>query len=121
MTWTTPWDVDFSANWRFLAGTKLDGNSNNPLLHKNYCSDPGVTCADVADATINDFWYLDLGADWNVRTGVDLHAGVNNVFDRLPPTLTTNALPTGAGNDNTFPGTYDSMGRTFFIGATIKY
>jgi outer membrane receptor protein involved in Fe transport len=46
---------------------------------------------------------------------------VNNVFDRLPPTLTTNALPVGAGNDNTFPGTYDSMGRTFFIGATIKY
>ena len=120
-TWTTPWDVDFSANWRFLAGSKLDGNSNNPLLHKNYCSAPGVTCADVADATINDFWYLDLGADWNVRTGVDLHAGVNNVFDRLPPTLTTNALPVGAGNDNTFPGTYNSMGRTFFIGATIKY
>jgi outer membrane receptor protein involved in Fe transport len=121
VTWATAWDVDFSANWRFLTGTKLDGNTSNPLLHKNYCSAKGFTCSDVADNTINDFWYLDLAADWNVRSGVDLHAGVNNVFDRLPPTLTTNALPTGPGNDNTFPGTYDSLGRTFFIGATIKY
>ena len=121
VTWATPWDVDFSANWRFLSGTHLDGNTANPLLNSNYCSKAGVTCADVADNSINSFWYLDLAADWNVRTGVDLHAGVNNVFDRLPPTLTTNALPTGVGNDNTFPGTYDAMGRSFFIGATIKY
>jgi len=55
------------------------------------------------------------------RTGVDLRFDVNNVFDRLPPTLTTLALPVGPGNDNTFPVTYDSLGRTFFIGATIKY
>ncbi len=74
-----------------------------------------------ADATINAFWYLDLAADWNVRTGVDLHAGVNNVFGRLPPALSSAAIPVGVGNDNTFPGTYDSLGRTFFIGATIKY
>ena len=56
-----------------------------------------------------------------MRTGVDLHAGVNNVFDRLPPVLSTFVLPTGPGNDNTFPGTYDSLGRTMFIGITIKY
>jgi hypothetical protein len=26
-----------------------------------------------------------------------------------------------AGNGNTFPGVYDSLGRTIFVGATIKY
>ena len=113
-TWSTPWDVDFSVNWRYLSWTKFDGNQlSNPLLSNGYI--------DTSDATINSYYYIDLAADWNVRTGVDLHFGVNNVFDRLPPTLTTNALPLGPGNDNTFPGTYDSLGRTFFIGATIKY
>jgi len=121
VTWSTPWDFDFSMNWRYLSGVSLDGNQSNPLLIHNYCSAKGVFCKDVPDATINSFYYIDLAADWNVRTGVNLHFGVNNVFDRLPPTLTTNALPTGTGNDNTFPGTYDSLGRTFFIGATIKY
>ena len=120
MTWATPWDVDFSANWRYLSGVKLDGNQTNPLLKTNYCSS-GVVCSDPADSHINDFWYLDLAADWNVRSGIELHASVNNVFDRLPPTLTTKALPAATGNDNTFPGTYDSLGRTFFVGASIKY
>jgi len=113
VTWTTPWDLDLSANWRYLSGVALDKNTTQPLLHSS--------SFDFADATINSFWYLDLAADWNVRTGVDLHAGVNNVFDRLPPALSSSAIPTGVGNDNTFPGTYDSLGRTFFIGATIKY
>jgi outer membrane receptor protein involved in Fe transport len=113
VTWNTPWDVDFSANWRYLSGVNLDTNQSNPLLHS--------ATHDFADATINDFWYLDLAADWNVRSGVDLHAGVNNVFDRLPPALASSAIPVGVGNDNTFPGTYDSLGRTFFVGATIKY
>jgi len=112
-TWSTPWDVDFSANWRYISHVALDKDSGKPGL--------AATTFDASDHTINDFWYLDLAADWNVRSGVDLHAGVNNVFDRLPPTLTTTALPASTGNDNTFPGTYDSMGRTFFIGATIKY
>jgi iron complex outermembrane recepter protein len=113
MTWATPWDIDFSANWRYLSSVKLDTNTSNPLLTNGKF--------DAADASINDFWYLDLSADWNVRTGVDLHAGVNNVFDRLPPALSSAVLPVGPGNDNTFPGTYDPLGRVFFVGATIKY
>ena len=120
VTWSTPWDFDLSANWRYLSGVKLDGNQTNALLTKNYCTS-GVTCSDPIENTINDFWYLDLAGDWNVRQGVDIHLGVNNVFDRLPPTMSTLVLPADTGNDNTFPGTYDSLGRTFFIGATIKY
>jgi iron complex outermembrane recepter protein len=112
-TWSTPWDVDFSMNWRYVSGVSLDSNTTQPGLTNGKI--------DKSDATINAFYWIDLAADWNVRSGVDLHFGVNNVFDRLPPTLTTNALPAITGNDNTFPGTYDSMGRTFFVGATIKY
>ncbi|HTW33952.1 MAG TPA: TonB-dependent receptor [Rhizomicrobium sp.] len=116
VTWATPWDVDFSVNWRYISGVKLDANTSIPQLQSF-----GTPFFDAPDNTINDFWYLDLAADWNVRTGVDLHAGVNNVFDRLPPALSTFVLPTGPGNDNTFPGTYDALGRTMFIGVTIKY
>jgi iron complex outermembrane recepter protein len=116
VTWATPWDLDFSVNWRYLSGVRLDANTSVPQLQAF-----GAGFNDQPDGTINDFWYLDLAADWNVRTGIDLHAGVNNVFDRLPPALSTFVLPVGPGNDNTFPGTYDALGRTFFIGATIKY
>jgi iron complex outermembrane receptor protein len=116
VTWSTPWDVDFSANWRYISGVKLEAETSNPLLQ-----DFGPGLLDPADRTINDFWYLDLAANWSVRTGVELHAGVNNVFGRLPPALSSFVLPVGPGNDNTFPGTYDALGRTMFIGVTIKY
>ncbi|HKD23792.1 MAG TPA: TonB-dependent receptor [Rhizomicrobium sp.] len=113
ITWTTPWDVDFSFNWRFITGTKLDSNSQQAGLSNGSFNN--------ADKSINDFFYIDLAADWNIRPGVDLHGGVNNLFDRLPPTLSLAALPAITGNNNTFPGVYDTMGRTLFIGATIKY
>ncbi len=116
VTWTTPWDVEFSANWRFISGVKLDANTNIPQLQSF-----GTPFFDAADNTINDFWYLDLAAAWNIRSGVELHAGINNLFDRLPPALSTFVLPTGPGNDNTFPGTYDALGRTMFVSLTIKY
>ena len=116
MTWDTPWDVDFSVNWRYIGGTRFDADSTVPALQ---AFGPGLP--DSPDATINAFWYLDLAADWNIRPGVDLHGGVNNVFGRLPPAISTFAAPVGIGNDNTFPGVYDTLGRTMFIGVTIKY
>ncbi|HTW35984.1 MAG TPA: TonB-dependent receptor [Rhizomicrobium sp.] len=121
VTWETPWDVDFSANWRYMSSVKFDADQVHVPQLAVYGTSVNGGPPVPADATINDYWYLDLAADWNVRTGVDLHAGVNNVFDRLPPQLDSFSYPVGVGNDNTFPGTYDTLGRTMFIGVTIKY
>jgi iron complex outermembrane receptor protein len=53
---------------------------------------------------------------------VDFHAGVNNVFDKNPPQVfSAIAGPSQLGNGNTFPGTYDALGRSIFVGVTIKY
>jgi hypothetical protein len=35
--------------------------------------------------------------------------------------LSSFVLPAVTGSANTFPGAYDTLGRTMFIGATIKY
>jgi outer membrane receptor protein involved in Fe transport len=124
MTWESPWDFDLSVQWRHLAGTSLDINSSYALLNAS-CGNSGAPCPDLADARIASMDYIDLAGDWTIREGVELHAGVNNVFDRLPPVLDSNtygiAGPTQFGNGNTYPGTYDSLGRVVFVGATIKY
>ncbi|HEY5338370.1 MAG TPA: TonB-dependent receptor, partial [Rhizomicrobium sp.] len=122
VTWTTPWDVDLSASWRYMSSVKLDANTNDPTLAgQGPCGGP---CGDLSDAKINSFSYIDLAADWTVRQGVSLHAGVSNVFDKDPPELDSNSLGVSAppfGNGNTFPQVYDSLGRLIFVGATIKY
>jgi outer membrane receptor protein involved in Fe transport len=55
-----------------------------------------------------------------VRDSITLRAGVNNVFDKDPPVIAAGLL-TLFGNGNTYPGTYDPMGRTIFVGATLDF
>ena len=79
---------------------------------------------DLSDNKISSFNYIDVAGNWTVRQGVELHMGVNNVFDKDPPLLDSNSLGVASppfGNGNTYPQVYDSLGRLLFIGATIKY
>jgi outer membrane receptor protein involved in Fe transport len=121
VTWTSPWDVDVSLDWRHMSGVSFDSNTTNPLLN-GVCGGP---CGDVADDHLSSFDWFDLALDWQVREGIDLRAGVNNLFAKEPPIMDTNSIGAsslgGFGNGNTYPGVYDSMGRTVFVGATIKY
>ncbi len=121
VTWTSPWDVDVSLDWRHMSGLSFDANQSNPLLD----GDCGVPCGDVSDNHISSFDWFDLAADWQVREGIDLRAGVTNLFAKDPPYLDTNFIGASSlgffGNGNTYPGVYDSLGRTVFVGATIKY
>ncbi len=115
LTWTTPWDFDFSLNWRHLSGVDLDQNTDQALL---------AGPSDKVDSHLDAFDYFDIAVNWSVREGISLHAGVNNVFDKDPPVVDANVFGVSAppfGNGNTFPGVYDSLGRTIFVGLTIKY
>jgi len=124
VTWTSPWDFDFSVQWRHLSHVNLDSNTSNGLLH-GACGGSSTSpapCPDLVDNTLPAIDYFDLSTDWTVREGIDLHAGVNNVFDKNPPLVFAGiAGPSQLGNGNTFPGTYDALGRQIFVGVTIKY
>jgi len=127
LTWSTPWDVDFSINWRHLSSVKLDSNpanTGNNLLLAGQCGTNGSPCPNMIDNDLGSFDYIDLSTSWQVRDGVQLRAGVNNVFDKSPPVVDSNTMGLSQppfGNGNTFPGVYDSLGRMLFVGATIKY
>ena len=115
-----------SLAWRYIGATTLDANSTNPLVGggpiATVCPN-GETVhglGDCADARISSFSYFDLSADWTVRQGIDLRAGVNNIFDIEPPVLGSSAGPLGPFNGNTYTN-YDALGREVFVSATVKY
>jgi iron complex outermembrane recepter protein len=65
--------------------------------------------------TIKAYNYFDLNL--SIRPpleGVSLNVGVNNMFNKKPP------LPTNAGVFNTYPDTYDVLGRTVGVSLTFK-
>ena len=62
--------------------------------------------------------YFDLSALWSVGTGTTLRAGINNIFDKDPPLISTNV--SGTGGPNSYP-TYDILGRQAFFGFSQKF
>jgi outer membrane receptor protein involved in Fe transport len=104
VTWSTPWDFDISGQWRRIGeACHYDGIGAG--------CDPGLEPFDSID-------YFDLAATWHVWENVELRGGVNNIFDKDPPF--TAFAGTAPGNGNTFPGTYDALGRYVFIAGTVK-
>ena len=73
--------------------------------------------------------YFDLAGTFNLMDRVSLRAGINNLFDNDPPRITggnanvdgTNLCPNGPCNGNTYPGTWDALGRLLWVGATIDF
>lgn len=126
LTWSSPFDVQLSLQWRFMGATKFDGDTTNPLLGGGpglvQCPGSRISVAgfqDCSDARISSYSYFDLSGSWQVRQGVELRAGVNNIFDVEPPIL-TELVATPFSNGNTITG-YDVLGRTIFVAATVMY
>ena len=61
--------------------------------------------------------YIDLAAFWDINQNFQMRLGVNNVFDKAPPVAGGSAGPSINGNGNVFPGSYDALGRYWFLGA----
>lgn len=98
VTWDTPWNLLLSANWRHL--DKVEDISDSEV-----------------DLGARD--YFDLAGIWEANDYLTLRAGINNVFDKAPPIAGGNAGPSFFGNGNTFPATYDALGRYYFLALSV--
>jgi outer membrane receptor protein involved in Fe transport len=67
---------------------------------------------------IGVFDLIDLAVEARVNDHFTARLGVNNLFDKRPPILGSNAAFSGG---NTYPGTYDILGRDFFVSANMSF
>ena len=110
--------MTLSADWRYIGAVRPDVNESNPFLNDPFGR------VDVIDRHIQAANYFDLSGTWKVRDAVTFRAGVNNIFDKDPPIVDFASFPISSppnGNGNTFPGTYDALGRTLFVGVTADF
>jgi outer membrane receptor protein involved in Fe transport len=113
--------IGLSAQWRHISSVDAETTSDSPSLQGSFFYNPGVRL----DA-IN---YFDLTVKAMLQDRYELRLGVNNVFDVEPPLVTSgngnragsNLCPTGPCNGNTYPGTYDALGRYLFVGLTFDF
>ena len=109
VTWEAPWNLQLSAQWRFIGRTGFDNNSAQTLLQNQEEGffDPLLT-------HIPSYSYLDLSVIWAVTRHVQVRGGVNNVFDKDPPFLPQYDVSPTASPLDTFPA-YDILGREVFV------
>jgi outer membrane receptor protein involved in Fe transport len=112
----TPWaGLDFTVRWRFIGPSQVDSSSTNPQLAAPFYT---------ANAHIPGYNYIDLSASAPLGDHFSLRVGVNNVADKNPPLIQSGDLsgcPNTSCNDNTWVGTYDTLGRYIFFNVTAAF
>ena len=111
-TWMTPWNTDVALTWRHFSKVKIDSSSGNPLLSGSF---------NAVDGEMSERDYFDIAASWNVTKQFTIWGGVNNVFDKDPPIVSSSIAGAPFGNGNTYPQVYDSLGRKLFVSLQYKF
>lgn len=103
-TWTTPWDIELSGQWRYIGEVDLLGT-------------------DAVQGILPSFDYFDLQLGWSFSDNMELRAGVNNIGDVDPPIVhgVVAGFAGGPFNANTYPVIYDSVGRDAFVSVTTRF
>ena len=119
-TWSTPWDaLDLTVRWRYLGSVASDLSSPNPLLNQG--------AAPTGNTRIAAYNYIDLETSFAITNIVRLQLGVNNLFDKDPPYIYDSDCPNVTSNPgapcngNTYPGSWDAMGRYLFARVSAKF
>lgn len=65
--------------------------------------------------------YFDLTGRVSVLPNITLLMTVSNLFDRAPPVVGANAGSTSYNSGNTYPSTYDALGRRYTMQVSVRF
>ena len=105
-SWQTPWDLDLSLTWRYYHDVTGIDNPNDDMAEGKL------------DQTLPSEDYFDFAANWAISEKAGVTVGINNLLDDNPSL--SGAVGT-TGNGNTYPQTYDALGRYVFVRATVDF
>jgi outer membrane receptor protein involved in Fe transport len=94
--------LDLHLTWRWIDGMRNAAEWGGPALHD--------FVPNLAVPKVGSYSYFDLGLGYRVTDDFELRFGVNNLFDKQAPNLSS-----FAGDHNTDPRLYDVYGRSYFL------
>jgi outer membrane receptor protein involved in Fe transport len=119
-------DIDVSLLWRHVSKMKVEPGV---FPHTYNCADgddPPIATGALAGECLNfsaikSHDLFDLAFRFGVSENFDLTATVINLLDTDPPIVGSTIGSTSFNSGNTYPSTYDALGRRFAIGARLKF
>jgi outer membrane receptor protein involved in Fe transport len=111
-------DVDVSLLWRHISGMEEETGQGfvgtitgvGPLVGRQ-----------VDFSRIKAADYFDLTARFAVSDELTLTAGVQNLLDKDPPVVGNTIGSTTYNSGNTYPSTYDALGRRYAVSARLRF
>ncbi|MCJ9428471.1 TonB-dependent receptor domain-containing protein [Kordiimonas marina] len=109
---------DVSVLWRHIGKETYEDFANGTdQLFEGQLQDLGYANFNKIKA----YDYFDLSVRYNVTENVSVTANVLNVFNRRPPIVGFYTGTTAFNSGNTFPSTYDAIGRRFGLNAKVTF
>lgn len=120
--------VDVSLMWRWMNKVRFED--------LQYAEDGCTTLTDAADAisaggagcqvdtrfrTIKAYHMFDLTTRFDVTENLGVTVSVFNLADRKPPIVGGTVGSTSYNSGNTYPSSYDALGRRFAVSANLKF
>lgn len=109
--------------WNLRVGLSRE-NWNASLVWRHLSKvveEPGGTSFLDRYSSIKAYDYLDLGATWTFTKNLTLNLSVTNLLNKKAPEVGNTIGTTTANSGNTFPQTYDAIGRYFTVGLAAKF
>ena len=110
--------VDVSLLWRYLDAVNYEPLAVQELLNDNNGdTDPPLE----RFRSIGAQHYFDLSGHFEATDNFELTLTVMNLFANKPPIVGNTVGSTSFNSGNTYPSTYDALGRRYAIGARLKF
>jgi outer membrane receptor protein involved in Fe transport len=108
------------ANYEYIKTALFSGTiKNGPGTAAPAYSPLGGTTANFNH--ISPYDYFDLSAKFEIAKKIEITMTAFNLFDKQPPLVGATAGSTAQNSGNTFPSTYDPIGRRYAVSARLKF
>jgi iron complex outermembrane receptor protein len=109
-------NVDVSLNMRHISGMEFENQADDPAF---IGETQGYGYHDFSQN--GSYSIFDLSGRYVVNENITLIGVITNVFDKQPPLTGAFIGITGFNSGNTYPSTYDTLGRRFNISAKMSF
>lgn len=121
--------VDVSLLWRWVNKVRFEDQQladDLAAAQAAGCTDPAGTdpdgcMIDPRFRTIKAYSWFDLTTRFEVSKNFDLTMSVFNLFDKKPPVVGGTVGSTSYNGGNTYPSSYDALGRRYAVSARLKF
>ncbi len=115
-------NVDVSLLWRYIDNVQQEpddiANGNGPACGPG---NSGGACAGQNFQRIKAYNYFDASVRFSVTDALAFTVTVENLTDKKPPIVGADVGAVAFNSGNTYPSTYDALGRRYGVSARLRF